>query len=389
MIEKIKDAVKKALNIELYPIPAPGTPHIYLTVFVDRIGAEDKAWLYLGKHDGSRNGQYKGSGRHLKAAIEKYGAEHFLTFCLEVVSEYAVGGFVCAEEEAWLTKFDAAKSPIFFNLVNAGGGGKEAAALGIEASREANKRIWQEPAFRERNAAATREKWKDPSFRERNAAANRNMLAKRLEDEDYRARMSEVAKKNNQRLWQNTEFRENMAEGMRIRNEAIWSNDQFRERMASQMSKKAKILWSDDEYREKMSSINSKAMTKRWEDPEFRKAATEAVRDRSESLWKDEEFRKHFSETKREMWKDEEFRKLKQAVSRLPSRIIHVESGRDFRSLTSLQKEQPALFVSLREMQAIRAEINKAAVNGEWITVGSRTGNSFRLLFDPRQPLTN
>jgi hypothetical protein len=47
---------------------------------------------------------------------------------------------------------------------------------------------WKHPAFRAKNAAAVRANWKDPAFRAKNAAATRAGTQKSTADRDARAR---------------------------------------------------------------------------------------------------------------------------------------------------------------------------------------------------------
>ncbi len=58
--------------------------------------------------------------------------------------------------------------------------------------RAATKANWQDPAFRERNAAAVKANWQDPAFREKQAAATKAAASRKLSwcipelIEDYR-----------------------------------------------------------------------------------------------------------------------------------------------------------------------------------------------------------
>jgi group I intron endonuclease len=74
---------------------------------------------YIGKRKGRLDDGYIGSGKHLKAAIRKYGEGSFRKAILEVCrdDEHAY-----IREAYWVDYHDAVKNPNFYNLVYGGEG---------------------------------------------------------------------------------------------------------------------------------------------------------------------------------------------------------------------------------------------------------------------------
>lgn len=75
---------------------------------------------YVGKHKSSYfNPEYKGSGKLIKLAFEKYGWSNFKT---ELLEECLNESHLNQQERYWISFFDAAERKDFYNLSNGGEG---------------------------------------------------------------------------------------------------------------------------------------------------------------------------------------------------------------------------------------------------------------------------
>jgi group I intron endonuclease len=67
---------------------------------------------YIGRHTGSEDDSYKGSGKHFQRALKKHGIENFERVILERVE----GDNIKEREQYYLDLFDAAKSKDYYNI---------------------------------------------------------------------------------------------------------------------------------------------------------------------------------------------------------------------------------------------------------------------------------
>ena len=67
---------------------------------------------YIGRHSGSEEDSYIGSGKHFQRAYKKYGKENFE----RVILEYVEGDNIKEREQYYLDLFDAAKSKEYYNI---------------------------------------------------------------------------------------------------------------------------------------------------------------------------------------------------------------------------------------------------------------------------------
>lgn len=102
---------------------------------------------YIGQHKPHKKDHldlwYKGSGKIIGQAIEKYGKENFITTIIEWCRTKEE---LIEREEYWIRKCNAIESPLFYNISPKGSGG--AVAIGWKQSdyqkqraSEANKGI--------------------------------------------------------------------------------------------------------------------------------------------------------------------------------------------------------------------------------------------------------
>ncbi len=118
----------------------------------------------------------------------------------------------------------------------------------------------------------------------------REACKKKWENPEFKQRMSELQKKS----WENQDKKERMKATKRKK----WEDPEFKEKMSESFKK----TWSDPELRKKLSEQQQKV----WEDPELLKKHSEAIKD---SLKKPEIKEKH-RESIRKAW---EKRKAKKA----------------------------------------------------------------------------
>ena len=76
--------------------------------------------LYIGKHKGSVDDQYLGSGRILHRAINKYGRENFVKSILEVADTEAEIDLL---EIKWISHYRSINEALLYNLTDGGTGG--------------------------------------------------------------------------------------------------------------------------------------------------------------------------------------------------------------------------------------------------------------------------
>lgn len=183
----LRSAVRAELGVTVYPIEgAHGRPHIYLTINTATLGQPGKACFYVGKHVG-RDARYLGSGKHLQAAVRKYGTGAFQRVLLTLALDYddKASGEHCEYEQRYLDRWRAADNPRFYNLSDSSGGGGENARKGAAAlatlSPEQRREIGRKGALA-LNAALSPEQRQEYALRA-NAASQ---AARTPESEAYR-----------------------------------------------------------------------------------------------------------------------------------------------------------------------------------------------------------
>jgi hypothetical protein len=85
---------------------------------------------YIGKYEGSESNNYIGSGKLLKRAIEKYGADNFTRIILE---RYTNVEDTRKGEIKWIKLLNAVESSQFYNIASGGEGGNT--YRGLEADQ--------------------------------------------------------------------------------------------------------------------------------------------------------------------------------------------------------------------------------------------------------------
>lgn len=81
---------------------------------------------YIGKHKGSPNDNYLGSGKRLILAIKKYGKENFER---KIVYRAKSNDELDFAEKLFIRAFNAYKSPLFYNIHEGGTGGNTKAGF--------------------------------------------------------------------------------------------------------------------------------------------------------------------------------------------------------------------------------------------------------------------
>lgn len=81
---------------------------------------------YIGKHEGSEDDKYLGSGTNLKKDLKKYGTEAFQR---EILERYNTSAELIEGEKRWIHLFDAVNSNQFYNIAAGGEGGNTYAGI--------------------------------------------------------------------------------------------------------------------------------------------------------------------------------------------------------------------------------------------------------------------
>jgi len=81
---------------------------------------------YIGKYEGNESDNYLGSGKLLRRAIKKYGAENFNRIILE---RFQTKEEVRAAEIKYIQKYNAVNSNEFYNIASGGEGGNTFAGI--------------------------------------------------------------------------------------------------------------------------------------------------------------------------------------------------------------------------------------------------------------------
>ena len=69
---------------------------------------------YIGKRWGDPSGNYIGSGKYFKRAVEKYGLDQFERTILEFCSSKEE---LKTREKYWLDFYNVASNPLFYNII--------------------------------------------------------------------------------------------------------------------------------------------------------------------------------------------------------------------------------------------------------------------------------
>ena len=160
------------------------TPYGFIYLTTNKVNGRK----YIGRKKGDpSNSGYLGSGKALKAAVEKYGQENFERETLEIT--YNVGDHEAKEAE-WLKRLNAAEDPLFYNLIPfAHGGHLPGMTKGVKKSEETKRRM----------SESLKERWKDPSYKEYMRLKN---LGPRSEETraKIKAAKSEISKETREKI---------------------------------------------------------------------------------------------------------------------------------------------------------------------------------------------
>jgi hypothetical protein len=111
------------------------------------------------------------------------------------------------------------------------------------------KKMWQDPEYRERQSRIQKEIFNRPEYRERSSARERE----RYEDPEYREKQLIHSVREKER-WQDPEHRKTRIERMK----EAWSKSECKDKKSSILKER----WKDPEYREKMSSLRKGKLSK-------------------------------------------------------------------------------------------------------------------------------
>lgn len=119
---------------------------------------------YIGKHKHDKfDKAYKGSGRNIQLALEKYGWDNFSCKILEECNSLEE---LNKAEMRWIKQYNAVESDKFYNISVGGDGNKELTQETIDRIKETGHKIWDSKEYKERHSEIKRNLWKDPKFRE-------------------------------------------------------------------------------------------------------------------------------------------------------------------------------------------------------------------------------
>jgi len=170
-MEHVCEALR-AVGIRVKRNPDWSRPHVYVTVFLDRVGATDKAWMYIGRHSAGRM-TYRGSGKHLLAAVKKYGRDRFVRFVVEYTA--APGRNSCPVEQKWIDRLCVVDDVRFFNLLSSSGGLNSEDALRRardpewrRKNKEKMQRLSRDPEYRRNHKEAMQLLVRDPEWQRKN-----------------------------------------------------------------------------------------------------------------------------------------------------------------------------------------------------------------------------
>lgn len=165
-----------------------------------------------------------------------------------------------------------------------------------EEQREARKKKLEDPEYRKKLSELSKKMWEDPEHIEK--------IKKKYEDPEYKEKMSESLKK----LWEDPEHKEKIKKkredpGYRKKlsevRKKLWEDPEFKEKMSESCKRK----WENPEFKEKMSD----AIKQHYNDPEIKKKMSIEAKERNAKLTPEQR-----SERVKKSWETRKLRKLQQ-----------------------------------------------------------------------------
>jgi hypothetical protein len=184
-----------------------------------------------------------GSGKALKAAIKRRGADRFIK---NVIREFD-SSKAAMEHEIYLhNKYEVGTDPRSYNLCKQTSTGFDFTGVPWTGERRAKlEAIAADPDYLAKQSERSKRLHADPEYRAKLSAA--------MADPEYRAKQSETSK----RMWADPEYRAKQQSAMK----AVYSDPEYR----AKQSERSKRVWASPERR----ANQSEKMKRSWADPEY------------------------------------------------------------------------------------------------------------------------
>ena len=167
---------------------------------------------------------------------------------------------------------------------------------------ELNKKMWQDPKYREKFINRMKKMWQDSDYRDFMKKVSSKNLAEKWKDKNFQELMSKLKSKELTERWKNKNYRKVMTKHMREISLKIWSDPKHRE----YISRLGKARFNDPKERAKQSAISKKL----WQNPAYRaKYSKNHFSEMAKKLWEDPDMHETHREKAIKQWQDSEFRK--------------------------------------------------------------------------------
>ena len=151
---------------------------------------------YIGKHYGSLDDGYLGSGKILQRAIAKYGKDNFYREILDFSQSEEENA---EKEKYYIALFDACHNDLFYNIHEGGNGGNTTAGMTLQEKQELSKKMSirtrgdRNPMYGKKRS----EEWKQQHSYWATYIRDNSVY----QTEEYRARMSQLTSGENNGMY--------------------------------------------------------------------------------------------------------------------------------------------------------------------------------------------